>query len=358
MVSGDGRAVEVHGMLLRVAGAVADGLVTQCRWWLAEGRFDEIGRALCHAVVSQRLALDEADHGLLGDLLADAGADPVALAAVEVANDDPLPMCDFASSRALADALLRGDEDAELAPFDLAVEPEDDVDRALVAAAQAAPGVVGVWRAWRFPVGGAPWPPPRRVYVVETDLAGDPVATTVLLQDALASAGEWDPQVEVYGSRAELPAYQRLARAYGGLLWSASEAVAPRLARLFDEVDEEAGPRMAAGHPTAADEELDRLVDYLRQGQPLLVTTARMDDVVDTSLTASVPMNFVTDGRWIWTDATTYYLERHRLLPDPDLVEHIRARGYRFAEVDGPAIHRALAVLQEPSTEEPAWSYG
>jgi hypothetical protein len=82
-----------------------------------------------------------------------------------------------------------------------------------------------------------------------------------------------------------------------------------------------------------------------------------MEDVIDPSRGGVVPMNVRTDGAWIWTDATTYYLERYNLMPDPGLLRHIRAAGYRMPEVDRVAIHRATAVLQEPPENAPRWTY-
>jgi hypothetical protein len=69
-------------------------------------------------------------------------------------------------------------------------------------------------------------------------------------------------------------------------------------------------------------------------------------------------MSFRTDGTWIWSEATTYYLEVHGLLPDPELAAHIRALGYAAPVVDGIARHRAMAVLKAPPTEAPAWTFG
>ena len=52
-------------------------------------------------------------------------------------------------------------------------------------------------------------------------------------------------------------------------------------------------------------------------------------------------MNFLTDGYWVWTDASAYYLERYALRPDPELVEHIHARGYQTRRWTGrPSIGR------------------
>jgi hypothetical protein len=215
-----------------------------------------------------------------------------------------------------------------------------------------------VWRAWRYPADESPWPPPRRIYLIETDEDTDLVALTARIQERLTAAGETDPQVEAFPMGAELPTYQRLARAYAGLIWASTPSPDIKVAAVFDEVDAETGPRFSGDHARMDDEiESRKVIDYLRAGEPLLVTTAQMDDVVDRSHRNAVPMNFRTDGTWIWTDTTTYYLERHQLTPDTELLAHIRSSEYRMPTLDGVAIHRAMAVLQEPSDEEPVWTY-
>jgi hypothetical protein len=149
-----------------------------------------------------------------------------------------------------------------------------------------------------------------------------------------------------------LPRYQRLARAGGTLMWAREPDPGIQIVRLYDEVDE-AGPRMSPEHPSIDEPEAERLVAYLRDGEPLLLTTGRMDDVVDRTRVDAVPMSFRTDGVWIWSDASTYYLEQYRLSPDPRLVDHARGRNYQSPDVDGAARYRAMAVLTAPTPAAP-----
>jgi hypothetical protein len=78
---------------------------------------------------------------------------------------------------------------------------------------------------------------------------------------------------------------------------------------------------------------------------------------------AAVPNRFVifrarpVNGLLGRYDASVYYLEQYGLSPDPELVEHIRRLWFVKPEVDGAAIHRALAVLEEPPANEPTWTY-
>ena len=156
--------------------------------------------------------------------------------------------------------------------------------------------------------------------------------------------------------RAALPSYQHLARARGALLWSREPAQEIRMAVLFDHVDGQ-GARMSTDHPVLERGHAKRLAAYLRGGEPLLATTARMRDAVTPERGAVVPMNFRTDGCWIWSDAVTYYLEQYGLVADPGLLAHIERRNFAVPEVDGAPIHRALAVLDAPSGDEPARLY-
>jgi hypothetical protein len=89
----------------------------------------------------------------------------------------------------------------------------DHIDAAAVASARAQPSVLGLWRAWRLPTNGSPWPPPRRIYLVEVELSTDLEAVATRIRLDLASAGERDGQVEVHPIGTAMPVYYRLARA-------------------------------------------------------------------------------------------------------------------------------------------------
>jgi hypothetical protein len=339
--------VNFHHLLLRLAGKMPDSMVAQAREWLAAGRLDDAARAVAFTAAAQRVPLMEEDVALLDELLEAGDVDESTLADVEIAEYDAPPWFGFSAGRPDAPPPARASD-----------VPLEDIDTVALAAATEASGVRGLWRAWRYPVDGSPWPPPRRVYLVEADEAVDMVALTDRIQRRLAGAGETEPQVETYPVDADLPAYQRLAIAYGALLWASTPEPDIRIASVFDDVDPETGPLFTDSHPQMEDaDETERVIEYLNAGEPLLVTTAAMDDVVDRSGRNVVPMNFRTDGTWIWTDTTTYYLARHNLAPDPELLDHIRAADYSLPRLDGVAIHRAMAVLQEPPEEEPVWTY-
>ena len=331
-----------HWLLLRLAGCAPDDLLTQCRRWTAEGRLADVGRAVTYAVISRRIRLADRDVDLLAELLGAAGVDNSVLSMVDATDIDPMSVCGFAPDRAQVATAPGLAADARPGTPHADAWPKDDVDRAALAAVADHQSTRAMWRAWRYPGDGSPWPPARRVYVVECDVDANLPAITAGMQDGLASAGEVDPQVEVYPTRAPLPSYQRLARTYGALLWARDPDPGLRIATPFDGV--------VSGLPTLDDSEAERLLAYLRNGEALLVTTGRKDDVVDQSRTGVVPMNFRTDGFWIWTDASTYYLERYRLSPDPLLVAHVRQRDFQPPVVDGVAWPADGFMFTSPTT--------
>ncbi|GAB3158673.1 hypothetical protein GCM10027290_62320 [Micromonospora sonneratiae] len=345
----DDRTQACHWMLLRLAGWVADGLLTTCRDWLMQGRLADVGLAASHAVRTGRVRLVDLDLELLTELCQEAGAEVTSLREVEVQTLEPIPMYQFSAvPPADGSATVGSGSDG------------DRVTQTAIDMAEAEPTVRGLWLAWRTPAGGAHWPPPRRVFLAETDASADVVRVTARLQRALDIAGEPDPQVEVYPVHAELPIYQQAARAAAGLLWLRAADREIRMATVFDGVHPQTGPMFLPDHPTVDDEERQRLLAYLYRGELLMQSTSLVEDVRNPALGRAVPLGFRTDGFWIWNEATTYYLERYGLAPDPSLLGHIRRRNHVFDvdALDGATIHRAMEVLRRPVDEEAAWVFG
>jgi hypothetical protein len=337
-----------HEMMLRLAGKAPDDLAAQCRGWLADGEFEALARAISFFAVANNVPLTSFDLGLLANVLEDSDADPGKLTEIQIDDSDPMPFYGFAAE--LPDEFVPVKTGSSTGP--------DKAEQALVKAVAAEAGAIGAWRAWRFPADGSPWPPPKRVFTIEVSHGTDQAAVTALLQQKLSSAKESTPQVEVYETGGELPIYQRLARGYGELIWAVAEDPGIQVAGVFDSVDAETGPHFNPDHAKLDDDEAAKVADYLYAGEPLLVTTATMDDIIDTERTSSVPMSFRTDGTWIWADASSYYVAEHHLEPDAGLLAHIRSAAHAFPTVDGVAAHRAFAVLQTPSEEEPVWTVG
>ncbi|MET0495261.1 MAG: hypothetical protein ABW000_19240 [Actinoplanes sp.] len=332
----------LHELLLRLAGNAADELIASARDQLAEGRPGNAARLVATSAESGWFHPTDADLRLL--------------TAVE-------PTLDAATIRASAgrSGTATSDGDWEFAPVipvpgepaliatDLTTGGETPVhvDAIAAGAAERQEGAVALWRAWRAP--DELNPQIGRIYLLETTAAADQLPRIAAeLQTALRAAGIEEPQVEVFRPDTELPWYQRKARGRSALLWAVAPAGPVTIARDFDSVDPQLGPQFHANHERLTDDEAARVLAYLDGGEALLATTARENDILESSLGEVVPQSFRTDGTWIWTDAVSYYLRAYGLAPDQELLAHIRGRDYRIAALDDVSRHRAMVELFRP----------
>jgi hypothetical protein len=347
----------LHHVLLRVAGWAPDEIVYEAREWLSHGRAAEVAQAVAFVVLSGRIPIEPADLDALDAALRDEAANHDQLAALDLGSA-AVPWW-YAMSPVDPGRHSDGPQDVPHS-LDLAADPADgydldDVDVAAVAAVTDTEvhGMAdGLWRAWRCPAAPTPWPPPRRLFLVQAADAERLPMLTAELQRALVRAGEAAPQVEAFTDADNLPPYQRMALAHSALLWTTRPTTRIRIAELFDPVDEVGGPGFAADRPTLDDQERADVLAYLEAASAVLTTTALMDDVVNERRRGVVPMSIRTDGEWIWTDAVSYYLRYYGLAPDPELLRHIRTRRYNVPAVDTVAVHRALAALQTQAPDE------
>jgi hypothetical protein len=341
MNSPDPATLELHDMLLRVAGWAPDDVLAEARGHLAEGRLGGVARMLVFAAVRSTLPLEDDDVDTLEVVLNADGADQGIIDDLEPAGSEPPSPWRFGEASPEA-------ADADDLAFVAALASDD-----LTAAMAEEPSARGLWRAWRTPASGAPYPEACPVYVVESD---DPNALPALagrLRQRLIAVGDRFPQVEVVAVGGDAPVYQRMAMTDGRLLWSATDgADEPKIARVFDAVDPETGPGFAADHERIADDaDRERILGYLNAGSPVLISLGALDDVVEPDRGAIVPMGFYTDGTWIWNQAVTYYLEEYQLAPDAELLDHIRKAGAPPAAVDTVTLFRAMDVLTRPAHE-------
>jgi hypothetical protein len=91
--------------------------------------------------------------------------------------------------------------------------------------------------------------------------------------------------------------------------------------------------------------ERDRVAEYLAAGAPILMTTALTPDRLDPSRGSVVGASYRTDGRWVWSDALTYYVRVHALAPEHEFLEWIRVRDYACPAPDDSAQDAALDAL-------------
>ncbi len=330
---------DLHALLLALAGRIPDEILAEMRGCLADGEEAELAALLATALEPGWLALTEAEAALIEALLAACDADPVLADRAPRLGEPPVPPYRF------------GDQ------YEIAIPPggearQDAVDEAAVEAGERVGGLIALWRVYRHAHEG----PARRVYLAETEAQADLLELVAETQYALTEASEDTPRVEMFAEGTPLPPYHAAALDGATLIWAASDT-GVRLARAFDGADADAGPFFRPDHARLDGADSERVLAYLRSGEPILDAPGAMDDVVEPG--GAVPAGFRSDGRWVWPDAVTYYLERHRLAPEPDLVAHA------LAAPDGPSDplnrltrHRVLTTLFAPTGGEPAWQAG
>lgn len=341
MIYPDAVAAQLHCVLLRAAGWLPDEVLADARTRLAGGRLGEVAASIAFAGARTVLPLTEHDLDLVEDVLRAEDLNTDGAARIELTTVDRLPVW-----RIVAD--LDADE------HDATPDP-GTVDEALLAALAGEPIARGAWRAWRLPAEDVPYPPPAPIYVVETDGHGDLPALADRLARVVAAAGLAPPLVEVTAPDMDVPDYQRMARSAGHLLWTAEPAPEIGVALVFDSVAPEIGPSFAPDHPLLTDvADREDVLAYLRSGTELFTTMATLDDVVEPDRGPVVPMSFRTDGVWVWSDATTYYLDEYLLAPDSRLLAHIRGSDRPQRRVDAVALHHARVALATPPEPEDA----
>ncbi|MEV6771268.1 hypothetical protein AB0N05_21875 [Nocardia sp. NPDC051030] len=115
-----------------------------------------------------------------------------------------------------------------------------------------------------------------------------------------------------------------------------------RLAHVYDGRDDGGRP-IAVREPLPGDL-LDGILSYLESAPVVLAARSYdVDEFVPTE--RDVPLNFRTDGAWIWSGSVPHYLRKHGLPPEPELVRHIVDRGFRIGEVDEAAKDAAVRII-------------
>ncbi|MFF5260575.1 hypothetical protein ACFY4C_16655 [Actinomadura viridis] len=125
-----------------------------------------------------------------------------------------------------------------------------------------------------------------------------------------------------------------------------------RSARVFDR-PASGGEPPSVSRPAVPEAEVERIVAYLRNAPTVLSARSYAPDEVDPSRGDQVPLAFKTDGSWVWAGAVYYYLDKHGVPPEPDLVEHIRAQGYRVPEVDDARQDIAIEIATGQREPDP-----
>ncbi|KOV80794.1 hypothetical protein [Nocardia sp. NRRL S-836] len=116
-----------------------------------------------------------------------------------------------------------------------------------------------------------------------------------------------------------------------------------RTARVYDGKNDDG--RIVVNRQPVDPQLVDNLLAYLETAP--VVLAARSFDVDEFSANGEqdVPLNFRTDGTWVWAGAVPHYLRKYGLPPEPELVAHAVARGFRIGEVSEAAQERAVSLI-------------
>ena len=274
------------------------------------------------------------------ELLALAGRAPdgwLVIAREALADDDS------ARLTALLDVLP--EEKTKRREHTFAPEPGgyEKADRTLVAAVRTRADA-----CWATTRDGA-----DRVYLVQAKEGADLPAVAVAGQKALARL-EDTPKVEVFGPDSELPDYHERALLAATMLWSAAPGDPVHVARAFDGAGVR-GPWFSPDHELVVDPaERLRLLEFLAGGELVLAASGRLTDVM-SGAPGAVPAGLRSDGTWVWSDATRYYLDRYQLAPDPELAVHAKATEPAGARISPLARHHVRVALNPTDQEGPTW---
>ncbi|MEU6580753.1 hypothetical protein [Nocardia sp. NPDC046763] len=119
-------------------------------------------------------------------------------------------------------------------------------------------------------------------------------------------------------------------------------AAPPRMAKVYDGKDDD-------GRPVVNRESLEgntrtAVLAYL-ESAPIVLAARSFEQDEFVPADRDVPLNFRTDGTWVWAGAVAHYLHKHGLPPEPELVRHITGRGFRVGEVSEAAQDAAIRVI-------------
>ncbi|MET9627573.1 hypothetical protein ABZX92_08925 [Lentzea sp. NPDC006480] len=116
-----------------------------------------------------------------------------------------------------------------------------------------------------------------------------------------------------------------------------------RTARVYDGKGEDG--RIVVNRQPIDPQLVDSLLTYLESAPVVLAARSYDLDEFSQSGEQDVPLNFRTDGTWIWAGAVPHYLRKYGLPPEPELVAHVVARGFQIGEVTDQTQDRAVSLI-------------
>ncbi|MGV9837588.1 hypothetical protein ACWDUL_25790 [Nocardia niigatensis] len=116
----------------------------------------------------------------------------------------------------------------------------------------------------------------------------------------------------------------------------------PRMAKVYDGKDAEGRP--VVDRPAVEGNTRTAVLAYL-ESAPIVLAARSFEQDEFAPADRDVPLNFRTDGTWVWAGAVSHYLHKHGVAPEAELVQHIVSRGFRVGTVDDAAQDAAIKVI-------------
>ncbi|GLZ29451.1 hypothetical protein Lesp02_16410 [Lentzea sp. NBRC 105346] len=120
------------------------------------------------------------------------------------------------------------------------------------------------------------------------------------------------------------------------------ENAAMRTARVYDGKNDEG--RIFVNRQPVEPHLLEGLIAYL-EAAPVVLAARNYDTDEFSPTEQDVPLNFRTDGTWIWAGAVPHYLRKYGLPPEPELVAHAVSRNFQVGEVDEATQDLAVSII-------------
>jgi hypothetical protein len=319
----------LHVLLMRLVGRVPDGAVSAGREALFGGRLDDLARLLGLVVFHGREPISPDEEELIRGLLMEFECDAVVLTPEVVGALNP-------AAQEVTVGEFVGD-DAVLS----AVEASDDA--------------VGLWACWSGPAFGSPWPSRVRCYVVEASSGEGALRLDRRMHEDLAvgrRVGEPGSRFFVIGPDGAFTPDGAVVLESAELIWARAPAEEIQMAPVFAEVDAEGRPIGAEGDPLS-EQDREAVLSYLLSAEVILQASEPGRDILDEESGAEVPLDLRSDGLWVWSDASAYYLSQHDVRPPQGLLDRASDAGGTAAAMDSVTYHRVLEALAGPMDTPP-----
>ncbi|MGL5829063.1 MAG: hypothetical protein ACRC0L_05775, partial [Angustibacter sp.] len=329
------------GLLTNLADALTDDVLFFSRKEVAAGRYTEATQAIIFAALRMRIQLTDVEYAVLAECLVALSESTTTLDYLHVGqNFRPLYFEYAAGPAARAQGGSEGERSSADVPDPAAAELDDQALQRIA----GLDGILGMWRAWRFPATQTSWPEPKACYLLELESATDLVAAQEQLYGP--DADPEGPLWELYLTGNDLPQSQRAMQFTGQLVFAAAEEPDFKFADVFTG---EPGPDgLPQEYEKLEDDALiGEMAEFLANGKPLMLADSEGEDLFDPSRGAVVPLHLRTNGEWIWSEASVYYLTHHRIAPPSEfravLADLLPSSGIAVSDT---VLHQAASWLQ------------